>query len=139
MNMRRKHSFAFGAFFIGFLMLGLFFLPELIDRGTLPDSDEIWYTSGPYELWQNESYSVLFREVNFTFLYYERKPIDSPSPAYFAIIFADGTIERLSISIPGLVLFDDVVRSNHTAPQAALYTHGSSDVLWKWYCAVSLE
>jgi len=120
-------------------IVGFFILPSIIDLGTIPESDEPWYTSGPHNLWENETYSVIFRGVNFTFLYIEDVPLDTNIPAHFVVTFPDAISEQMTIHLPGIVLFDDVAISNHTSPQAALFTHGASDVLGKWFCAVSLS
>ena len=120
-------------------VVGSFILPSIIDLGTIPESEELWYTSGPHNLWENETYSVFFRGVNFTFLYIEEVPLDTNIPAYFLVTFSDATSEQITIHLPGIVLFDDVAISSHASPQVALYTHGASDVLGKWFCAVSLS
>ncbi|MCK5238181.1 MAG: hypothetical protein KAR33_01465 [Candidatus Thorarchaeota archaeon] len=121
------------------VVVGFFILPIIIDLGRVPESDELWYTSGPYNLWENQTYSIYFRGANFTFCYIEDVPLDANIPAHFLITFSDAISEQLTIHLPGIVLFDDVFISNHTSPRAAVFTHGASDVLGKWFCAVSLS
>ncbi len=137
--MHRRSALIITTILLGMFVSGLFIIPAIIDLGTIPESDELWFTSGPYNIWENKTYSIYFRNVNFTFLYTDDVPLGENIPAHFLVAFADGLEERFAIYLPGIILFDDVVVSNHSLPQAAIYTHGAADVLGKWFCAVSLS
>lgn len=137
--MQKRITLAVTAIFLCIITISVLVLPNIIDLGEIPESDELWYTAGPFNLWENETYSIYFHGVNFTFLYIEWVPLDSPKPAHFLVSFLDATSENMTIYTPGVVLFDDVAISNHSSPKAAVYTHGADDVLGKWFCAVSLN
>ena len=99
----------------------------------------LWHESQLYDVNSNESYSVVFYSVNFTFLYKEEVPLDVANPVHFKVTFSDGSFELLNTSIGGMLFIPSrVVLSDHINPAAAIVTSIDGDHWYQWYYAVSV-
>jgi len=116
--------------------------PAVLRRQHIPGSDRLWDTSQPYQAINNESFTVVFQSVDFTFLYEEEVPLDVPIPIHFRVTFSDSAVEYLTTTIGGLMLQPPrVVMTDHTSPQVAIVSaYGDSNEEWcGWYYAVSID
>jgi len=94
--------------------------------------------SAPFGPNENQSYSVIFHSINFTFLgstYDYGELRDLPRTAHFLITFGDGQKENLTLHYNGFI---GIVRffinyhwnvTNHVSPRAGVIT-GNSEVLF---------
>jgi len=126
---------------VGFAILNYQFLRV----ATIPENGELYHISQRYDSNNNESYSIIFYGVTFTFDYwtYPWGATDLPFSAHFTIHFDDGVIEELSILIGGFVgVASDApllpILSNHSNPQAGVATAHSYDLHGYWILLVSL-
>jgi len=111
----------------------------LADVRTIDGLGGLWHRSQMYDLNMNESYSVLFYSVNFTFLCEEEVPLDVGIPVHFIVTFSDGSFELLNTSIGGMVLIPPrVVSSSHTNPAAVVVASIDSEHWYQWYYGVSV-
>jgi hypothetical protein len=111
----------------------------LADVRPIGGVEGLWHTSQMYNSNMNVSYCVVFYLVNFTFLYTEQVPTDSPIPVHFMVTFSDGLMEVLNTTIGGwLGVPPRVVHSNHTNPGVAIVSSTSNDHWYDWYYAVSV-
>lgn len=103
----------------------------------IPTLGEVAYVSIPFGPNENQSYSVMFHSVNFTFLgsTYDYGDLrDLPHTAHFLIIFSDEQKENLTLHYDGFigtaVFFIDYNWNitNHVSPRAGVIT-GNSQVL----------
>ena len=116
--------------------------------GFSPTTGGVWFTSTIYNAKEgNETYTIQFLGVNFTFLYLTypgEDVVDAPYTIYINVSFQDGVSEILSISIEGyLGLFEgDLIsipygqRTVHSFPAAAVLTSKAAGY-WGWQYAVS--
>ncbi|MGY5875688.1 MAG: hypothetical protein RTU30_08080 [Candidatus Thorarchaeota archaeon] len=126
---------------ISIVVGGILLAPSLLGIGSVPEDDGLWFTIGPYQHLDNDTFSVLFHGVNFTFLYYlNHRYLDAPFPVFISVEFADGTIEALSLGIGGWTLENRVNFTEHTNPKAAVFTTNSPDDIlhYSWFYAVEL-
>ena len=141
---RRLAGLVLLSIFIGFMVIDSRFL----FTGFSPTTGGVWFTSEIYNAKEgNETYTVQFLGVNFTFLYLtypSGDTVDSPYTIYVNVSFQDGVSEILSISIEGyLGLFEgDLLsipygqRTAHSFPAAAVLTSRAAGY-WGWQYAVS--
>lgn len=121
--------------------------------GTLPENEGLFHISQRHDSNNNESYSVTFQGVDFTFnywiypvMYYNGtavSPTDMPYRAHFTIHFDDGVTENISIAIGGYVgLYPDAplysVVTEHNNPRAGVATADTYDLHGYWVLLVSL-
>ncbi|MFW9979869.1 MAG: hypothetical protein ACFFEJ_17435 [Candidatus Thorarchaeota archaeon] len=112
----------------------------LIQRMVPSQNSLFWNISESYDTNGNETYSVIFNDINFTFLYTEETPLDVPIPVHFRVDFPDGTTEYIANTIGGLMMQPPrIVMSVHLKPQVAIVcSFGDSHEDWySWYYAVS--
>ena len=134
--MNRRHS-SIAIFVIACLVTGM--VVAFADVRAIDGFEGLWHRSQMYNSNMNESYSVLFYSVNFTFLYREEVPLDVPIRVHFKITFLDGSFELLNTSIGGMVLVPPrVVSSSHTNPAAAIVASIDSEHWYQWYYGVSV-
>ncbi len=109
-------------------LLGVIWIPAL---------GGVSYVSAPFGPNENQSYSVIFHSVNFTYLgsTYDYGDLrDLPKTVHFLITFSDGQKENLTLHYDGListaVLFIEYHWNitNHVSPRAGVIT-GNSQVL----------
>ncbi len=138
---RRKVGFLLILTIIGFMIVDSRFL----FCGLSPTTGGVWFTSWIYNAKEgNETYTIQFLGVNFTFLYltYPSDEIaDAPFTIYVNVSFQDGISEILNIPVGGytpvyLISIPYGARTAHSFPAAAVLT---SDALgyWGWQYAVS--
>jgi len=138
---RRLAGLVLLSIFIGFMVIDSRFL----FTGFSPSTGGVWFTSTIYNAKEgNETYTIQFLGVNFTFLYLtypDENVTDAPYTIYVNVSFQDGVSEILSISVDGYrpaypisILYGQ--RTQHSYPAAAVLT---SDALgyWGWQYAVS--
>ncbi|MFX0079359.1 MAG: hypothetical protein ACFE8O_08975 [Candidatus Hermodarchaeota archaeon] len=111
---------------------------QLLGVVWIPALGGVSYISAPYGPNENQTYSVIFHSVNFTFLastYDYGLLTDMPHTAHFLITFSNGQEENLTLHYDGFigtaVLF---IRyhwniTNHVSPRAGVIT-GNSQVLF---------
>ena len=95
---------------------------------------------------ENQSYAIVFQQVEFTFRYwvYPHPGItDLPYIAYFTVRFTDGESENLSIASGGFVgVHPDnpllPVFTNHTNPFAGVATANTEELWGHWVFLVSV-
>jgi len=124
------------------LILGIFtIVPQVLRFEQIPGSNKLWYVSEAYRVTDNESFTVVFHSVEFTFQYEEEMPLDAPIPIHFIVTFSDGAVENLTTSIGGLLMQPPrIVMTNHTNPQAAIVSaYGDAEEWYSWYYAVSFD
>lgn len=139
----------FGVFAFGYMQVGIGSVPQC---GVLTFVSEKYDSSfsGTY----NESYTVDFHGVNFTFNYWtypvsyseNGTPIfitDMPHKAYFTIQFSDGVSENLTISVGGYIGVYLVaplmpIVTDHVLPQAGVATASTTEMHGYWVFLVSL-
>ncbi|MGY5875687.1 MAG: hypothetical protein RTU30_08070 [Candidatus Thorarchaeota archaeon] len=119
---------------------GILVAPRLLGIGSVPEDDGIWFTTGLYQHGTNETYSVLFHGVNFTFLYYIYYGyLDSPFPVLFEVEFSDRAVEVLSLYIGGWSIVDRVNFTEHTDPRAAIFNFDTHEQHYSWSYAVAIS
>ncbi|MFX1299598.1 MAG: hypothetical protein ACFFAL_06500 [Promethearchaeota archaeon] len=110
-------------------LLGIIWIPAL---------GEVSYVSAPFGTNENQSYSVIFHSVNFTFLgstYDYGELRDLPRTAHFLITFSDGQKENLTLHYNGFIGLSRFFINyhwnvtNHVSPRAGVIT-GNSEVLF---------
>jgi len=124
------------------LVLGtLVIAPHVLGFEQVPGSNKLWHVSEAYSVGSNESFTVVFHSVEFTFQYEEGMPLDAPIPIHFMVTFSDSAVENLTTSIGGWLMQPPrVVMTNHTNPQAAIVSaYGDSEKWYSWYYAVSFD
>ena len=111
---------------------------QLLGVVWIPVLGGVSFVSVPYGPNENQTYSVIFHSVNFTYIgstYDFGTLMDQPRTAHFLITFSDGQKENLTLHYDGFigtaVLF---IRyhwntTNHASPRAGVIT-GNSDVLF---------
>jgi hypothetical protein len=114
--------------------------------GCVPYYGGLWYISERYAPTNNVSYSVVFHNVNFTFMYwtYPGQITDVDYTAYFLIRFADNSSALLNIILggywstyyPGTPLVSKTTIG--TSPIAGLLWHGYLDRPLSWRFIVSV-
>ena len=100
---RKRNAKILIALSICIILSGTLFLvfdTRYMGVGWVPDRGGLWYVSETYSSNSNVSYTVIFHEVHFTFLYWTYPwPLqDADYTAYFLIEFADNSSTTLSIS-----------------------------------------
>ncbi len=123
--------------------------------GLIPDSGGMCFVSQTYNANANESYSIDFVGVTFTFLYWTYPPptegpngtsiyvTDLPHTAYFLISFEDGVEETLSLNVGGYVgilpfQIPFGPKTNHTSPSAGVVTADTQELWGKWKFTVTI-
>lgn len=129
------------------LILGLI-SGQLLGIVWIPALGGLCFISAPFGTNENQSYSVIFHSVNFTFLgstYDYGNLTDAPSTAHFLITFNDGQKENLTLHyggfIPIAVLFIEYHWNitNHVSLRAGVIT-GNSWILYnRWQFLVFLR
>ena len=102
----------------------------------------------------NESYTVEFHDVSFTFLHVNLPIfygpngtvytlVDAPNTAHFMLTYADDEVEYLSLNVggyapvrPGSPLRP--IFGNHTSPKAGVATAFTPQLHFKWVLLVSI-
>ena len=109
-------------------LLGVIWIPAL----------GVSYVSAPFDPNENQTYSVIFHSVNFTYLgstYDYGNLMDMPNTAHFLITLSDGQKENLTLHYNG---FTGMARffidyhwniTEHVSPRAGVIT-GNSEVLF---------
>ena len=127
------------------LLLALALMPiialinaQLLGAVWIPGLGGVAYVSAPYGPNENQTYSVIFHSVNFTYVgstYDYGNLMDQPRTAHFLITFSDGQKENLTLHYSG---FKPISRffiryhwtiTNHVSPRAGVIT-GNSEVLF---------
>jgi hypothetical protein len=101
----------------------------------------------------NESYTVEFHDVSFTFLHYNPPVsygpngtvitiVDAPNTAHFMLTYPDDAVEYLSLNVGGFVPVRPgsplrPIIGNHTAPRAGVATAFTAQLHFKWVFLVS--
>jgi hypothetical protein len=114
----------------------------------------VFYLSGIQDTNDNESYTVEFHDVSFTFLHYNPPGFygpngtfytapDAPNTAHFMLTYLDDEVEYLKLSVGGYVPVRPgsplrPVLGNHTAPKAGVATAFTAHLHFKWVYIVSL-
>jgi hypothetical protein len=103
------------------------------------------FISGINDSNSNTTYSLVFRGVNFTFVYttYPYQATDLPFIAHFEILFPDDVVENLTLDVGGYVAVYPtaplrVAASLHMGPRAAVATANSFQLVGKWVFLVSI-
>jgi hypothetical protein len=100
-----------------------------------------WYVAGLFNTNGNCTYSVRFKSVMFTFLYYSHPDEwDVPYPVKIRIVFQEGIEETIGITIGGNVVNTPFVyQASHTNPPAAIVSHNNTthNEWYGWYYLVS--
>ncbi len=140
---------------IGFVVVNL--IPTEFEGEYLSEFDGYYYVSDIQVNQGNLSYSVIFHEVNFTFLYWywpmswvENNTIILVSPqevsVYVQVTFPDGTIENLTIvvdsqgsSLIGISSTLHGVLSTHSDPHVGIATAETWELHCNWVYIVSSE
>jgi len=120
----------------------------LIDECGFCYISEIQDTNG------NESSTVDFHDVSFTFLHYNLPMyydengtaytlVDAPNTAHFMLMYSDDKVEYLSLSMEGYVPLRPnsplrPILGNHTSPRADVATAFAPDLHFKWVLLVSV-
>ena len=114
----------------------------------------LFYISGIQDTNGNESYTIDFHEVSFTFLHYNlplhygpngtvHTIVDAPNTAHFKLTYSDSEVEYLNLSVGGyvMVLPNSPLRpifGNHTFPKAGVATAFTAQLHFKWVLLVSV-
>ena len=127
---------------------------RFLGTGWIPDTGGLCLVSQIYDSNSNESYSVDFGGVTFTFLYwiylgFVEEPngtssyiTDQPNKAYFLVSFDDGAEEILNLNVGGYVAILPFqvpfgAKTNHTSPSAGVITANTRELWDKWQFTVS--
>jgi hypothetical protein len=113
----------------------------------------LFYISGIQDTNDNESYTVEFHDVSFTFLHYNPPVsygpngtvitiVDAPNTAHIMLTYPDDEVEYLSLSVGGFVPVRPgsplrPILGNHTAPKAGVATAFTAQLHFKWVFLVS--
>jgi len=128
---------------------------RFLGTGWIPDTSGMCFVSQIYDANTNESYSIDFMGITFTFLYWTYPPptegpngtsiyvTDLPHTAYFLISFDDGDEETLNINVGGYVgilpfQIPYGPKTNHTSPSAGVVTANTQELWSKWQFTVNL-
>ncbi|MFW9803399.1 MAG: hypothetical protein ACFFFC_12140 [Candidatus Thorarchaeota archaeon] len=114
----------------------------------------LFYISGIQDTNNNESYTVDFRGVSFTFMHYNlpvfydengtaHTIVDAPNTAHFMITYPDDEVEYLKLNVGGFVAIRPgsplrPVFGNHTTPKAGVATAFTAQLHFKWVYLVAV-
>ncbi len=116
------------------------------------DEHGLFYISGIQDTNSNESYTVEFHGVSFTFLHYNPPGFyvngtfytapDAPNTAHFMLTYPDNEVEYLSLSVGGFVAVRPgsplrPILGNHIAPTAGVATAFTAQLHFKWVYLVA--
>ena len=154
----RKHGIIVAGLIIAVLLGTFTFGYMLVGIGLVPQCGALSFVSEKYDASSsgtyNESYTVEFQGVNFTFNYWtypvsyseNGTPIyitDMPHQAYFTIQFTDGVSENLTLSVGGYVGVNQIAPlipsvTDHVLPKAGVATAFTNEMHGYWVLLVSL-
>jgi hypothetical protein len=118
--------------------------PRYLGIGLVSQTGGLSHISTVYTPNNNISYSVVFIDVNFTFLYwtYPYPLMDAAYTAYFRIQFSDNTTEVIHLNTGSYWANNDwplsVVNTLHTSPIAGILYSGYLNSPVGWQFIVSL-
>jgi hypothetical protein len=114
----------------------------------------LFYISGIQDTNNNESYTVEFHGVSFTFMHYNPPGFygpnrtfytapDASSKAHFMLRYLDHEVEYLELSVGGFVAVRPgsplrPILGNHTAPKAGVATAFTAQLHFKWVYLVAV-
>lgn len=145
MLVTRKHVVAIVASILVISVVGFLVVDPMYFGVGVVEECGFCFISEIYDSNSNTTYSLVFRGVNFTFLYttYPYEATDLPFIAHFLISFPDDIAENLTIDVGGYVAVYPtaplrVAASLHMGPRAAVATANSLQLVGKWIFLVSV-
>ena len=118
------------------------------------DEHGLFYISGIQDTNSNESYTVEFHGVSFTFMHYNlpvfydengtaHTIVDAPNTAHFMLTYPDDAVEYLNLSVGGFVPVRPgsplrPVLGSHDTPKAGVATAFTAQLHFKWVYLVSV-
>ncbi|MFW9814210.1 MAG: hypothetical protein ACFFF9_17235 [Candidatus Thorarchaeota archaeon] len=147
--MKRKRQIAIGILLTTIIIIGLIAFvtmdPRFLGIGMITEIGGLSHVSETYYPNDNVSYSVLFQEVNFTFLYwtYPYPLADAAYTAYFLVQFSDSTIEEINLNTGSYWAENtwplDIKTTVHTSPKAGILYSGYLNKPTGWQFVVGFN
>jgi hypothetical protein len=126
---------------VGVVLAGSLGVSALLGVVWVPEQGGWCFVSGVFGENQNQTYSVLFHGVNFTFLGSTcdfGDATDAPSTAHFRVAFGDGGVENLTLRYDGYIAIAWLVvhyywnATSHGEPKAGVVTGNSAALFCGW-------
>ncbi|MFX1272741.1 MAG: hypothetical protein ACFFAX_13725 [Promethearchaeota archaeon] len=118
------------------------------------DEHGLFYISGIQDTNNNESYTIEFHGVSFTFMHYNlpvfydengtaHTVVDAPNTAHFMLMYPDDEVEYLNLSVGGYAPVRPVsplrpVLGDHITPNAGVATAFTPQLHFKWVYLVAV-
>ncbi|MFX0056138.1 MAG: hypothetical protein ACFFAD_14515 [Candidatus Hermodarchaeota archaeon] len=118
------------------------------------DEHGLFYISGIQDTNNNESYTIEFHGVSFTFMHYNlpvfydengtaHTVVDAPNTAHFMLMYPDDEVEYLNLSVGGYAPVRPVsplrpVLGGHITPNAGVATAFTPQLHFKWVYLVAV-
>ncbi|UCE09387.1 MAG: hypothetical protein JSW61_10475 [Candidatus Thorarchaeota archaeon] len=127
---------------VGFVIISQF-VPQTV---WIEEANQFFVASQKYDYNDNQTFTVTFQGVEFTFhhwFYPDQGVTDLPYNAHFTVKFQDGASENLILAVGGYVVVAPwnplrPVLTNHTSPVAGVATAHTEELWGHWVYLVSV-